>query len=887
MHPSAAEGNNTYLEDTPNTMPLQPSFTSFLNDKCPSSPTKKQKLQEIDRRRLKLSPVNDTDDDSEYSCSCGTTTDDFSPLVSPPVASCGLIAPAFPQLAFPSTPSKEGGDQRSPSTKTTTTPNGKRPFPEEDAVNDEFGNDSQTSSPFGTPQGRKMLQNLCINGSPSPTLSSVSPTPESGSTIRSQLIHQELPNMPTFSFSPSLNLGNNTSDGINDNREVSGSATLDSSVRETIAFSMGSAVFGTPKKAPRGLGDSASSSPLHSLRGNRTPIGCRRGSVFNALPPRIYPNGREDSSVGGSTVQSMAENSLLCSSPYTSSPSPHVAPSYTSSPSPRMVPLTVLSGNGQESIEAQASFDQSTSSRSATGMPSPLMRSLDRGEEGEGDLEEFLSPKMLRDISMPNITTPQESPLSAASSRLLLPKIKLTPRGKNKKFVSPSGSLKLSPRAEFRDGSINMPRMPSNKMQHNNTIESASSSIVQHSTDDEEAAEMDSLLNGFELHKTSQDNNSREDSNPGLDLLGRVESEEEEMVALTQDNPFQTQNIWLPPTVTRRKSGDDFEIGMSPHLSPGDEKPMPLITLGSGQSGEEGVPCLSPSFLPRPVPASNSSRSLFNSNGSLNDPFERILHADFVAEAAKSDEPLTDDEEDEEEDTFLLRLPQSNQGKDAKTLKTVQHTEKKLLKSSSTSFRTESPYFNRRAESPSLRVMRRNKWSDLSMTSPTTPTIFEDGLAPAMNQHATIEGSSSQTSLHVPKTETFATLCSLSDCDASEVVVTSPKNKKALCSLKGRQSVTSLLSMTSLCGLNIVHEAGLMEDNKVSVVMSRSESSEFSASLFRPLGLVRSEFSMNSLGLSVDSDIDQRELFTPPVISVRKQMLTPPQLPKRTGAKPL
>jgi len=430
-----------------------------------------------------------------------------------------------------------------------------------------------------------------------------------------------------------------------------------------------------------------------------------------------------------------------------------------------------------------------------------------------------------------------------------------------------------------------MPRMPSNKMQDNHTIESASSSIVLHSPDDEEAAEMDSLLNGFELHKTSQDNNSREDSNPGLDLLGRVESEEAEMVALTQDNPFQTQNLWLPPTVTRRKSGDNFEIGgtMSPHVSPhsGDEKPMSLITLGD-QSGEEDVPCLSPSFLPRPVPVSNSSRSLFSSNGSLNDPFEQILHADFVAEAAKSDEPLTDDEE--EEDTFLLLLPQSNQGKDAKALKTVQ---KKLLKSSSTSFRTESPYFNRRAESPSLKVMRRNKWSDLSMTSPTTPTIFEDGLAPAMNQHATIEGSSSQTSLHVPKTETFATLCSLSDCDASEVVVTSPKNKKALCSLKGRQSVTSLLSISSLCGLNIVHEAGLMEDNKVSVVMSRSESSEFSASLFRPLGLVRSEFSMNSLGLSVDSDIDQRELFTPPVVSVRKQVLSPPQLPKRTGAKPL
>ena len=87
-------------------------------------------------------------------------------------------------------------------------------------------------------------------------------------------------------------------------------------------------------------------------------------------------------------------------------------------------------------------------------------------------------------------------------------------------------------------------------------------------------------------------------------------------------------------------------------MSPGDKKPT-LITLGGGQSGEEGVPCLSPSFLPRPVPASNTSRSLFGSDGSLNDPpFERILHADAVAEAAKSEEPLTDDEDSEEDDEF-------------------------------------------------------------------------------------------------------------------------------------------------------------------------------------------------------------------------------------------
>ena len=144
---------------------------------------------------------------------------------------------------------------------------------------------------------------------------------------------------------------------------------------------------------------------------------------------------------------------------------------------------------------------------------------------------------------------------------------------------------------------------------------------------------------------------------------------------------------------------------------------------------------------------------------------------------------------------------------------------------------------------------------------------------------------------------TFATFCTLSDCDPSDII-SSPKYQcrtaRGLGASTNRSSVCSLLSTSStLCGLDIVHEksSSVEFDDKVPVLLP-SESTEFMASLYKPIQ--RSDFSMNSLGLSVDSSEaggGGRDLFTPPVgiMNMRngKVMLSPPPLVKRGSASPL
>ena len=186
------------------------------------------------------------------------------------------------------------------------------------------------------------------------------------------------------------------------------------------------------------------------------------------------------------------------------------------------------------------------------------------------------------------------------------------------------------------------------------------------------------------------DDYDEDDPKNEQDAFGRVESEDAEMVALTQ-GPFNNmmQGLWLPPPeVPDGKSSTftitDYDGAPSSQLSPRsscDQKPMPSITLNhrGGGRDDDHSSSHSPSFLPRPVPLShqNKSRSLFDSSLKSADPLRRILQADAIAEAGRSDEPLTDDEDEENED-FLLCLPQVNQESEkhhnnAKPLKTASH----------------------------------------------------------------------------------------------------------------------------------------------------------------------------------------------------------------------
>lgn len=804
------------------------------------------------------SPTSDCDG-SEGSCN------DHSPLETPPVTST-VVAPILPQFPSKLSSTPTPTDEREVSSTST----GKRTLPPEDNK----GSDQDSSSPF-TPQGREMMQKLCLS-SPSPSLSSMSPTPgNSTASARSQLIHtQQLPNVPTFSFSPSLNFEKDH--GLfASRRESSKSNTADSSVRETIVFSAGSTPLGTPKRGgPKGSITSASSSPFHSLRGQRTPIGHQRGSVFKTLPARLYPNGRED--VASSIASDV--NSLQCSSPF------------TVSSSPRVVPLTVLSRDGSPcgspntTSMSSLPYDPSSASHSV-GMPSPLMRSLETKDES---LVNLLSPML--DVKMPSISKAEESPMSYNSNHLL-PKIKLTPRGKNSCFLS----AKLN---EDTNTSLTLPRLsrPDREEKHTGMIETASSFFAD-CPGDKEAMEMDSLLDGFEQHKAVHDNEGATEQGTKYDALGRVESEEAEIASLTKGH-FQMPSLWLPPAATKEKSNGGRHStltleGDSSNCSQDDLKPMCSITLdlGSGQEDSPShLPSKSPSFLPRPIPAPTKSRSLFNSSNSQDGPLERILRADAIAEAARSNEPLTDDDSvDGEDSDFLLCLPSQESDNSSKSSKLCQGH----FKLHQTGFRADSPSFNWRSESPSFSrprsggFIKRSKCSDHSfhslVSSPTTPTIFEEGLTIAEKSTSkrpflpvpTHEGLGVDSfNKHEISDASFATFCSLSDCDAFEIM-SSPKysRTKALSANNGRQSVCSLMSSrSSLCGLDIVHETSF------NPVLLSSGSSEFAPS-FKALP---SQLSMNSLGLSVDSaDVgtDPRDLFTPPVLAgVRTKMLSPPPL---------
>ena len=137
--------------------------------------------------------------------------------------------------------------------------------------------------------------------------------------------------------------------------------------------------------------------------------------------------------------------------------------------------------------------------------------------------------------------------------------------------------------------------------------------------------------------------------------LGR-ESEDAEIMALL------TQYI---PTL------DDTTFSYSPSDDRSSTKrPMPTITLHhkqqhGGETSEHDTRAVaatatkrrSPSFLPCPIPIRQpgTSRSMLNRT-IKNDPIESIILADAIAEAAKCEHSLTDDEASHHSD-FLLSLP--------------------------------------------------------------------------------------------------------------------------------------------------------------------------------------------------------------------------------------
>jgi hypothetical protein len=742
-----------------------------------------------------------------------------SPISKPTIISTQLGAAS--SLMMPSMPSEKLGAIKSPK---------KRSLEEGHDVSDRTEDDQPH-----TPKYRCMLQELSLN---SPALSSASNTPEEGEACKSvePAPFRRPPNIPSFVRKKDC--------------------IMETGTFESLSFSAGNSPMRTPDEGPyfvRSPGKSSTpttaSSSFHSLRSNRTSIG-HQNSPFKMLSPhKTLPPRLERGSSQGSNEQhdsAFSPTRFPASSPFASSPTrlASSSPMMTSSPSHRVVPLKILSRDGSPAACAQIAsataampnlsmdhlpYDPSTSSQAA--MSSPLIRSLDQIAKKDSAKEDG------KDDLLPRATMPSlhASSPKASDEYPHLPRIKLTPRSKSNYA---SLMLDLSPSKKT---------MPSLKL--------ASSRHREEKSGDREDVEMDSLLSGFGHHKVGVDESRNAKPSLSNSFLGRVESEESEMAAIAREPLYM------------------------PSFKPSHQQttPMKSITLKPPKSDrDESVG--SPSFLPKFLPGTKS-RSLFDSTHAY-DPVEGILRADAIAEAAKSNEELTDDESDSEEpgSDFLLCSPKVNASKMLHGME--KRPNRGTLFPLKAGARAESPSFGRSRTSSIGSIKKRNR----SFSSPAPPTIAEEGF-PKFEENPNKDLTSNE-----------STLCSFFDCNDH---MKSPLHSHQMPPTIGFPMKTtgldhrhsSLLSMGSLCGLDIVDDESPADESRDKVSASLpSESSQLfkhaeesetgmGYGCFRPM---RSELSSNSLGLSVDSagDADQRDLFTPPITTMRN-MHSPPPLPKR------
>ena len=701
-----------------------------------------------------------------------------------------------------------------------------------------------------TPKYRCLLQGLSLN---SPVRSSTSSTPEERGGSIQKTPYRRPPNIPSFM------------------KKKLESITLTESF-ETQSFSAANTPIRTPetgqffnKSTEKISTPTTASSSFHSVRTNRTSIG-HQNSPFKLLPPRL--NDQPQGSSAQSSPFLSSPTRYASSSPYATSPTRYdssptrlsfSSPLISSSPSPRVVPLKVLSRDGSPMDNVSLAshvgsiptlgknnlpYDPSMLSSPAV-VSSPLMKSLDQfakkevDEDKDKDSTGVLSNSIMSRSPKPSEDYPQ------------LPRIKLTPRSK---INHASLMLDASPRGET------LPPL---------SVLGVSGSVLKRKSEtsgDEEAAEMDSLLNGFGHPNADDEEPSNEKQCLNEVALGRVESEESEMVAIARTPLF------LPSFTAKAKVQNVAS----------ETKPMKSIMFKTQNDQKESTG--SPSCLPRfrftPV---TKSRSLFNSPR-VDDPVEQLIRADAIAEAAKSNEELTDDESESDglESDFLLCMPKDHDHAPKMLHKLEKRPTRAAKLPLKPSHRAESPSFSRTRASNIGGLKPRTR----SFSNPKTPTIAEEGLTSfdaAFSKSTTSNENAHQGfSQRDESAATQSSFCSLSDFD--ETTSNHIQSHQMPTSIDIGMKSTGL-SMSSLCGLDIVDESVDEFRDKVPASLPSKSSQGFKQSECSDTGIVglrRSEFSQNSLGLSVDSagDVDQRDLFTPPLATVRS-LQSPPPLPIR------
>lgn len=513
---------------------------------------------------------------------------------------------------------------------------------------------------------------------------------------------------------------------------------------------------------------------------------------------------------------------------------PHVS----SSPSPRLVPLTVLSQDGTP-VKTRA-----MNAMPSSLVPSPLWLDVEEASQGQ-DKASVSSPAPV--TKMPGILSLLSPPATNQSDQPL-PRIKLTPRGRDsflpvRLSPSPRGGAcddMAMPRLRPRPTRVKAEEEPPN-------IINATSSLMIASPGSEVAAEMDSLLNGFGHHNAPSSSRDPDRASEIEDAVDKAESEEAEMVAIAQ-GPVPLSTLWLPPVRTTPETREErrFVSTISngdtcASQSPGD-KPVPSIAFNN-QRVRQGTH----SKEDLPIPKSCSC-SFFESPTNNEGPVERLIRADAITDAARLEKPLVDNNKSNinaDNAGFMLCLPQKNQS------------------------RASAPADKPPPSYSSLVLPKSESYEKNVLET-------EEDL-PCLNKRQTSDGYSTP-------------FCSLSGCDHTNIMA-SPKysRTRALGATKDRLSVSSVLSSSSLYGFDIVHQDKTSLGNQCSqnaLALSQSKSSEEQAlpGTSRPL---RSELSSNSLGFSVDSaDIgaNQRELCTPQIstgLRVSKQisprdLFTPP-----------
>ncbi|KAL3817319.1 hypothetical protein ACHAXA_003942 [Cyclostephanos tholiformis] len=537
-----------------------------------------------------------------------------------------------------------------------------------------------------------------------------------------------------------------------------------------------------------------------------------------------------------------------CSSPQSS------LESTVSTCASRQVPLTVLSRDGSPVVQRSSAWPSAAAS-------SPLIRSLDNASLPQTAMMPTTLPSLHRSEDAGN--TPRGA---AKTTGLPLPKIRLTPRGGGHGLslvhspimleendcddhthygLRPTFPTKFSP-------------IPPVGIDHPPLRSASLSSFGM--GDDEVIAEMDSLLDRFGHHKASADHIQGCDLLPphgslpedkadpstrlteegeAVDGLDRVESEEAEMVALLNHDP-----------TSPRRNHHCFH-----------SRPMPSITLNLETiEGQHGLSLSkSPSFLPRPVPfVQGGTRSLFDTT---KDPIEGILLADAIAEAAKSNEPLTDDEGSEFEGNhsdFLLSLPLSDHRSGDSHVAPLSSVPSLDLPQAETNLMTVRRRYSFRPRRPSVDSadVLGDPWDAIGGHVPSGAVVQEGLNKRAFSDAALRDSPSAPSSMELATSVPKYSRPNASDSDAVMLMGLGPSPSAAAC---------SLLSMSSLCGLNIIHEMSDPSFHASTPQLPLSESPECAGAAVK---LFRSEFSECSLGFSIDSNdgcVYQRDLFTPPV----------------------